>query len=258
MTTRGQVKINGNYDTINADTAPVAEKSPIYLNGHRWLVLSDGKSYELTDDDVGTWVQIETALDAKIDAVLSPTFNRVFNECIPVLLRQRQVALDESPDTITRNDLYYLVTYVCLYAKWTIAGAAFSVDDVDDIVGDLEDFEYEDEVYIFGTRRNDGIKGIVSVDAAGITFDTAGVGTEDRAVIALVDTPTDLELIVGRMIWYDVVLKLDGMGLSSEKTGTYGIVTQFRLGSFQYPQDVVAGLDAYLSKSPIADQEWIP
>lgn len=257
MTTRVQVKLNGNYDTItNAD--PVAQGPPQYLDGHRWLNNLTGDSFELTDADGIIWTQIETALDAKIDAALAPTFNRVFNECIPVLLRQRQVALDESPDTITRNDLYYLVTYISLYADWTIAGAAFSVDDVDDIVGDLEDFEYEDNVYIFGTRRNNGIKGIESVDAAGLTFDTVGVGTGDRAVIALADVPTDLELIVGRMIWYDIVLKLDGLGLSSEKTGTYGIVTQFRLGSFQYPQDVVSGLDAYLSKSPIADQEWIP
>lgn len=251
MTTLGQVKLNGEYDVVDSFD-PEYEDIGI---GTRWLNVDSGESFEQTDA-TPTWVQIETALDAKIEQVRAATFKRVFRECVQTLAVQRQVALQESPDTITRNDLYYLSIYVSMYAEWTIATPSISSDD---IVGLLEDFEYEDYVWIQGSKRNDGLYSIESVDADGLTFDEALSGTADRFVVLLVTDPVDLDIIIGRMVWYDVTERAKRLGLSSERIGTYSYTLADELiGGLRYPTDVVAGIDSYLNAAPLVDVDYIP
>ena len=258
MTTRADVKIHGEYDWIATIDPTSSEKAPAYAAGERWLNDVSGESFVLTDATSGTWTQIETALDAKITRVLAETYGRVLKECFPALMLQRQIALAESPGTITRTALYYLGTYTSLYALWTLSGSSIAVDDLDDIVGDLEDMEYEDEIYIYGSKRNDGRKTIASVDAAGLTFDQAIEGAEpDRFMVALIHVSAALDAIVGRMVWYDVTIRAQGLGTKSEKIGTYSYTKFDTVAGIDYPRDVVAGLDSFLNAGPIADAEYV-
>jgi len=251
MTTRYQAKINGDYEIIQADTPATT-----FADGTRWLQTTTGDSYTLSS---GAWVQIETAIDAKIDLMLTPTYSRVVADCIASLSTQRHDELDEAPDTISYNSLWYLDAYVSVYADWTISGASISVDDADDIVGSVDDFEYEDYAYIYGSRRNDGVVQVESVDPAGLTFGETLVDGDDRFVVLMVAQPVDLDLIVGRMVYYDAVTRQSRGGLKSEKIGTYSYTIDDRLvGGLRYPPDVVAGIDNYLDAGPIADARFTP
>lgn len=256
MTTLGQVKINGQYDTVSSVDPTTAEKAPDYEAGHRWLNLDTGESFVLSDAAAGTWTQIETSLDARINAVLPGTFKRVIDECIPRLCVTRQVALETAPDSITKTAFWYLQAYVSIFAEWTVSGASIESDD---ITGDLEDFEYEDAVYIYGSRRNDGVHTIESVDAEGLTFSDALIDPGSHALVLLVLIPVDLKFLIGRMVWFDVQLRAERFGLASERIGTYSYnVATETVGGMAYPADVVAGIGSYLDDSPIADSEWTP
>lgn len=257
MTTLGQVKINGEYDLI--DTSDPDDSVDDEGVGTRWLNYTSGQSFVQTATDPAVWEQTDKALDFKVTAMLAPTFNRVFQLCWRALSRQRQSDIDTVPDSINRTTEYLLYTYTSLFADWTIDTDSIAVDDVDDISGSLEDFEYEDEVYIYGSSRNDGIHSIASVDGAGLTFAAPLVGTGERFLVSLVDTPEDLELIVGRMVWFDVEMRAKRYGLSSERIGTYSYNVGDRdVGGLRYPVDVVAGIDSYLNHGPIADVVTVP
>lgn len=255
MTTRADVKLNGEYEWIENADPTVAEKEPVYSAGDRWLSLDSGNSFVLTDAAAGTWTRFETALDAKIDAVLAGTYKRIVAECWQAFATRRNVELEESPDTITRTALYYLNTYVAMYADWTIDGAEISSES---IVGSLEDFEYEDLVYIYGSKRNDGTHEIASVDAKGLTFDADLVGEGERFLVLLAKVPTDFDAIVARMVYYDVVIRPQRYGLQSERIGTYSYTASERVAGIEYPSDIVAGLGSYLNAGPIADAEYTP
>jgi hypothetical protein len=251
MTTRYQAKINGGYDIIQADTPATT-----FADGTRWLQTTTGDSYTLSS---GAWVQIETAIDAKIDLMLTPTYSRVVADCIASLSTQRHDELDDAPDTISYNALWYLNAYVSVYADWTISGASISVTDADDIVGSVDDFEYEDYAYIYGSRRNDGVHQVESVDAAGLTFGATLVDGDDSFVVLMVAQPVDLDLIVGRMIYYDVVTRPGLTGIVSERIGSYSYTLEDRtIGGLRYPSDVVAGIDTYLDSGPIVDARFTP
>jgi hypothetical protein len=255
MTTRAEVKLNNEYEWIEEAEPTVAEKEPVYSAGDRWLSLDTGNSFVLSDATAGTWTRIERSLDAKIDAVLAPTYKRIVAECWQSFATQRNVELETSPDTIARSALYFLNTYVSLYADWTIAGAAISSEE---IVGDLEDFEYEDLIYVYGSKRNDGTHEIASVDAEGLTFGAALVGNGERFLVVLVKVPADFDDILARMVYFDVVIRPERYGLQSERIGTYSYTQSERVGGIDYPSDVIAGLGSYLTAGPIADVEYLP
>lgn len=259
MTTRAQVKINGDYDTIRTVAPTAAEKAPAYSNGHRWLETVDGKSYVLSDETAGTWTQIETGLDAKIETLLPGVYKRVLGECWAALSIQRHDALTDQPDTISTTDWWYLRTYVSVYADWTVSGASISVTDADDITGSVDDFEYADTAYVIGSRRNNGAYDVESVDTAGLTFGDMLNSGDDRFVVMMIDIPTDFDQVVGRMVWYDVELRNKRFGLTSEKIGSYSYnLDTVRVGGLQYPRDVASGIETYLSAGPIADAEYTP
>jgi hypothetical protein len=259
MTTRADVKINGTYDWIETVDPTSSEKAPDYAAGERWLNTTSGDSFVLSDAAAGTWSPIESWFDAKIDRVLNDTYDRILCECYRSMLRQRSVALSESPDTIIRTDLTLLNVYVSIYANWTLSANAIDAGDDNDIIGTLEDMEYEDEVYLLGSKRNDGRKTIANVDAAGLTFDQSIVGdAADRFLVLLLDVPGEFDRIVGRMIYYDVVVRNDRLGLQTERIGTYSYTRTERIGGIEYPEDVAAGITSYLNGGPIADAEYTP
>jgi hypothetical protein len=257
MTTKADVKLNGEYEWV-ATTDPPSGLNPIYSAGDRWLNSVSGDSFILTDADAGTWTAFESALDAKIEAVLADTYARIFGECFQSFVVQRSVELGKSPDTITRTALCYLNTYVSIYADWTITDASIAADSADDVVGSLEDFEYEDEAFVYGSKRNDGRHVIESIDAAGLTFAADLVGTGERFLVLLLKVPAQFDQIVGRMVYYDVTLRAKRLGLETERIGTYSYTVGETVGGVDYPRDVVAGLRSYLNAGPIVDVEYTP
>jgi hypothetical protein len=60
------------------------------------------------------------------------------------------------------------------------------------------------------------------------------------------------------MIYYDVVLRNDRLGLQTERIGTYSYTRTERIGGVEYPTDVAAGIESYLNGGPIADAEYTP
>jgi len=258
VTTKADVKINGEYEWIEADDPTLGEFTPVYSAGDRWLNTTTGDSFVLNDAAAGLWEQTEKAIDARINYILADTYARVLEECFVSFLVQRSVELDESPDTITRTALWYLNTYTGLYADWTITGAAIAADTTAAVIGDLEHFEYEDEVFIYGSKRNHGRHTIESVDAAGLTFGTALVGTGERFLVLLLQVPADFDRIVGRMVYYDVVLRNTRLGLDTERIGTYSYTQSKNTGGLMYPMDVASGLESYLNAGPIVDVEYTP
>lgn len=258
MTTLGQVKINGNYDTIDDFAPTISENAPAYSLGHTWLDMTSGLSYELTDADAGTWTRIEAALDYKIARRIAALYSAVASECAITFSRFRTDRVDDIPGSIRRTDFYLYATYVSVYADWTtISGTTISADSADDVAGDLEDFEYEDSVFVYGSKRNDGVKTIESVDAAGLTFAESVDGDGDRFLVLLISIPTEFDEIVGRMVWYDVTIRNSGLGIQSEKIGTYSYTRAESVAGIEYPADVVAGIGRYLNSAPPVDVEEI-
>lgn len=261
--TRGQVKLSGDYEWIENADPTAAEKAPTYSAGERWLALTSGDSFVLTDAMAGTWAQIERALDWKIDDAIDPTWRRVFAECRDALMIQRQEAITDAPASIRRTDWYYLQTFESAFAKWSISGDTIAVSsgDEDDIAGGLEQFEYEDTIAIVGSRRNDGPFEIEAVNADGLQLDSVlADGEDERFLVALIDgDQADLNRIIARMIYFDVVLRPARFGVRTERIGAYSYtLADTMVAGLLYPADVVAGIDSYLSGGPIADAEYTP
>jgi hypothetical protein len=260
MTTLAQVKINGQYDRVEA-VDPVDATDDIAV-GTRWLNVATGESFEQTASGPSVWEQIELALDAQINQVLQPTYNRIISECRDALLKPRDEVLEESPATIAKTAYWYLTRYHSIYGDWVFSGATITIDgaDPDSIVGNLEDLEDGDEVFIIGSKRNDGVHTISTVDTAGLTFTANLSGTNnDRFVIALAQIPEDLNRIIGRMVYYDVELRNDRLGLQRESIGNYSyqLSDDAIIGGLSYPHTVAAGIDSYLGIGPIADAEEV-
>jgi len=249
MTTKATVKLNGQYDYLQPVDPTVAENEPQYTNGQRWLNTVSGDSFDLIDQVAGTWQQIEQSLDTRIDQILPGTYARIIAECRDATLRPRDSLLQDSPDSITKTAYWYLLEYISLYADWTITGASISADH---IVGDLADLLPGDQVWIIQSRRNEGLHTIATVDASGLTFTNPLDGTTERFLVALAQIPADLDTIIGRMIWFDLTIRPERLGLSGERIGSYSY-TVSDIGGRSYPTDVTSGIDSYLGTGPIVD-----
>lgn len=262
MTTLGQVKLNRQYDRYE-NTDPVAGTDDIGV-GRTWLNYTTGDAFQQTLEHPSYFIQIDHDFDAKASQILAPTYQRIINECRDALLSPRDEILDETPDSIRRTTYWYLNEYHSIYAPWMLSGASIETVSATalDIVGTLDDLEPGDEVFIIGSKRNDGLREILTVDAAGLTFTEALAGAGiDRFAIALANVPTDLNQIIARMIYFDLEYRPHRTGIQTERIGTYSYTlggNETMVAGLSYPIDIAAGIESYLGIGPIADAEEIP
>jgi hypothetical protein len=103
-----------------------------------------------------------------------------------------------------------------------------------------------DMILISGSRRNNGYYTIDTITSTVITVvEEISDGTA-YATIYLSIIPQGYKSIVGRMIHYDVYERNEtGSGMKSEKWGTYSYTKEVMDNGLKYPDEVLAGLDAY-------------
>lgn len=245
------VKINGDYTHLKSGAPTVAEKEPTYVNGDTWLDLVTGFSYELTDQTLGTWVQIELTLDARITRVADDTTSTIMGELSNYFVVDRNgiyTDIQDSPhfpDYSNRREQYTLMMFECVYSTWTFAAAGKTITVGDDVYGTIGNFVAGDRIYITNSLRNDGFYTIDSITSTVITVLEDVVDGEENAFICLSIIPQAFLNIVGAMIYFDIVERPEIGAYKSEKIGTYSYTLGDWNNGLKYPDSVIAGLDYY-------------
>lgn len=250
------VKINNDYTYIETVAPTVAELEPAYLNGETWLNTTDGLSYELTDQTVGTWTQIEKDKDAKINLVGDDTLLMTNKSICNIFSVGRNTPYsdldldDYRPDldNWTNKDQFELQEKESVFTKWTFSASTKTITVVTDeeVYGTLDSFVAGDLIYLSGSLRNNGYYTVASVTSNQITVNEDLVNGEEYAIIYLSIIPQSYKNIVGRMINYDIYDRNEtGKGMKSEKWGTYSYTREAFENGLKYPDEVIAGIDAY-------------
>lgn len=254
MTDLTDVKINGEYEYIEATAPTAAEKEPAYSTGERWLDTSTGYSYILQDEDTGDWARTEKAKDNK--ALL--TIDTVFNTTIEYLANYFLIDRNEhfTGDLYgewNRNESLFFLKYQAIYGQFVFdkAGKTLTKKTDTEIYGDIDDIKAGDTIRIFKGIRNTGYLTVVSVAAEIITVSEDLEDEEACVFLSLANIPAALCSIIGRMVYYDVFVKGAGgvdPGLKSEKIGTYSYtMDDLTVGGNRYPSGVAGDLDTYQS-----------
>jgi len=250
------VKINNDYTYIENVAPTAAELEPAYLNGETWLNTTDGLSYELTDQTTGTWTRIEKAQDAKIERNADNTLLTTNSSLCNFFIVDRnepynELDLDDyRPDLSnwSNKDQFNLQEKEAVFSKWTFdsVGKTITVVTDENVYGTLDSFVAGDLIYLSGSTRNNGYYTVASVTSTVITVDEDINDEEVYALISLSNIPQGYKDIIGRMVNYDVYERYQtGQGMKSEKWGTYSYTREPFENGLRYPDEVIAGIDAY-------------
>lgn len=247
------VKINNDYTYVRASAPTVAEKEPTYTNGETWLALDTGYSYELTDQTAGTWAQIETDIDNKINQIQSGVFKTVINYLGNYFTIFRVLDYFDNydtgfPDYADRLDVWALTTFESAFSECTFSASAKTITAGDDLFGSFTDtFAAGDTVLVTGTRRNNGFYSVAAVSATALTVSEDLADESAPSYLFFCNVPASFTQLVGRLIWYDIYARTTGAGLKSERVGTYSFTRQDADTALGYPSDITGGLSAYMS-----------
>ena len=256
--TLADVKINNSYTYYKVVAPTTSELEPAYTTGQTWLDTVTGFSYQLTNQITGTWVQIETDIDEKINTVKNATCQTVITSLSnKFIVGRNSNYFDEDldyntdyPARFSRENAFTLVETESVYGNFTIDGSAKTITLTadTDIFGSLTDaFAIGDIIYIGGSKRNDEYYTVDTVTDTEIKVleDTLKSGVSNFFIF-LTDVPDGLISIIGRMIWYDVYKRPLLVGMKSEKIGSYSYIKAEANNNYmRYPDDVISGLDAY-------------
>lgn len=131
-----------------------------------------------------------------------------------------------------------------------LADIIFTGDTLTRVGSGFDDTFFKgDTLWVYGSRRNDGVYDISAVtdDAITVTPDVTLDMTEDDTVTLLSAVyPRALQDITARMVWYDVYVRPSRTpGVSSESIGSYSYSKAEFVGGIEYPSEIVAGLSLY-------------
>jgi hypothetical protein len=246
------VKLNNDYTYIKTIAPANTDKAPAYLNGQTWLTMSTGYSYELTDDNAGTWTQIEQDKDFRITAQKNGVVNTVFQYINNRFYIPRQINYSDVYDTapsfvFNRKRLFTLYTYESVFAEFSFSMTTKKATLTGLVYGALLDsFQIGDMIYIQGSTRNDGYYTIKTVTDTVIEINETFITETANCFVVLSSVPPALLQIISKMIYFDVYVRLKIGGLQSERIGTYSYSTQALDGGLGYPRDITSGLDMYV------------
>jgi hypothetical protein len=246
------VKINGTYTYIKSVDPTNAEKAPAYVNGQTWLNAATGYSYQLIDDTVATWIQIEMDKDYRINFIKDSVFETILKYINNRFYISRQKnysdVYSQSPAFVyNRDKLFTLYSYQSVFSTFNFASGTKRLTAPDTVYGDITDtFQIGDIIYIEGSTRNDGYYSIKSLTDTYIEVNESITTESANCFVILADVPAALVNIVSRMIYFDVYVRSKIGGLQSERVGTYSYSTQPLDGDLGYPKDIVSGLDMYV------------
>lgn len=264
MLTRSNVKLNNDYTYIRAVDPTTDENAGSgYAGGETWLNTVSGDSFSLSDPDQGTWVQIEEASDAKIDASLKGREYGLFKLTGKYFYRYRQERLEdyEGPDSLDREDFELLVMFCSVFAEWTVTNnggdPVTSTIQSDDIAGDISDFLVGDWLEFHGSKRIDGLYEITAITADSITVEGDFQAQTDRFLAAVLSPTDDFCVAAGRMLWYDTFIRNKRSGLDGERIGTYSWTAGTLIGGVGYPEDIAGAFMQYMSASPGSTADYV-
>lgn len=247
-----EVKINGSYTYVKSGVPTAAEKEPAYLNGQTWLDIATGYSYQLIDQTVATWIQIEMDKDYRINFIKDSVFETVLKYINNRFYISRQQnysdVYSQSPAFVyNRDKLFTLYSYQSVFSTFDFVSGTKKLTAPDTVYGDITDtFQVGDIIYIEGSTRNDGYYSIKSLTDTYIEVNESIITESANCFIILADVPSALVNIISRMIYFDVYVRSKIGGLQSERIGTYSYTLQNLDGDMGYPRDIVSGLDAYV------------
>ena len=201
-----------------------------------------GYSYTYTSS---VWVRQESDKDAKIDVNLLPTISNTLK-----WLNNYFYVKSEGDFPETQN---FDTTCGCVSNPYVYLSDDSAVYNADGKIETTETtvFILNDLVHIQSSERNKDKVGYVSVVVADTSF------TLDRTLVAgtgygtfyLSQIPEDVELVISKMIWYDVYqrdLAQEG-AISSESEGTYSVSYDETnpISGILYPKGILNGLMQY-------------
>jgi hypothetical protein len=258
------VKVGGDYTYLESGAPTNLDRAPLYANGDTWLDLITGYSYVLTDDTVGTWSRYDQGNDTKMTMLLDTIFMNVIKDICNIFpvdrnkkyLNNMDGYYDDfpfgMPNEFTRKEAYNLLVYESLYSKWTFEQVdtdTYTITgEANNVYGNMsESLQAGDTIYVKGSRRNDGYFTVVAVDALFnmITVQEPVISEVSNAFIFLCAVPDEVIKIAERMVYFDVMIRPKQAGMKSESIGTYSYTRGDSGNSLNYPDDIIAGLDAY-------------
>ncbi len=115
------------------------------------------------------------------------------------------------------------------------------------LYGNINSLQAGDTIYVKQSRRNDGYFTVISIDDVNNIIRVYEPVEEETsyAFIFLCRVPDVVVQIAARMVNFDIYRRGKLTGLSSERVGTYSWSGQTMGNGMAYPDDVIAGLDAY-------------
>ena len=244
------VKINLEWEWVEATAPTVAEKEPTYVDGDRWLDTSTGFSYVLQDQAAGTWARTFKAQDNKFSLIAQNVEDNAFAYLSTIFpaLRNEDYTGDLFGNFSREEKLFFLRTE-SVFSVWDIDSATktLTVDSDSALYGDTSVFQAGDKIYL-STGRNKGFLTVVSTTATSVTVSETLIDETDReAFLTLAAVPDAIDGIIGAMIYYDIYIRAGSSpGLKSEKIGTYSYTKEsFSVAGRKYPSEVAGELDQY-------------
>ena len=249
MVNLADMKINLDYEYIVAvDPTTSENQSAGYANGERWLNSSTGHSFVLTEQVAGTWTRTNRVEDNKFDTLSPGVFDSTIEYLSNIFPIER--FRDYTGDLYsewTRADRLFFLRNECIYAQWVFSSSAktITVNTDTSSYGFITNFSAGDIVYLNAARN----KGFYTLTAVGASSFTVSEDIEDETMAAFVTLsfyPDQINVIVGRMLHYDIFLRGDSTGLQSERIGTYSYTRDsLDVAGRRYPADVAGDLDIY-------------
>ena len=221
-----QVKLfRGLYDGTQV-TAPTVtdDSSKGFYAGYRLLVKEDGLDYVCQDASVGAAVwTTSNVYDERIKDALKAVSGLVMRYC-------GKLFIGDEPD--------YMPAASVIYGDDTYYNASGLFNAI---------LVPGDSIVIMGSKRNDGIYQVKSVesDTAFTITTTFPLPVPDlkAQVLVVQPWPFDLQLIGARMAEYDAFRRNQDVGLAGQSVGTYSMSKEtVDILGHGYPASVVAGI----------------
>jgi hypothetical protein len=147
---------------------------------------------------------------------------------------------------ITNN--YFASDDICVHATLTFTASARTVVATS-LDWEAEGFAAGDEIYIYGSIRNDGYYEVSSVSSGTMTLVTGSSVVAEKSgasiMVSLVQWPRDVQYAAAQMVKFDYDDRKSRTGVTSRSLGPFSESYADGGLAYGYPDDVLQNLTPY-------------
>ena len=136
--------------------------------------------------------------------------------------------------------------FLNLDIKYSSDTISFSDDEIVDSDSGFTEFQEDDSIYVFNSKRNDGYYCVLTHTNASMTVypEVSTESADNDIAIVLQVYPRGLRKVATDMLYFDIFERSKNTGYKSETIGTYSYQLQ-DVDGVGYPVDMVGALQSY-------------